>query len=110
VTAPDPVGAVFSALADPTRRHVVETLAGSAGSVTPTSLAAELPISRQAVAKHLAALDHAGLVESARAGREVRYTLTPEGLAAAAQWIAGVGAEWDTRLARLARVLGERGA
>ena len=51
----DPVDAVFSALADPSRRFVVETLAAR-GTATPTELAAELPVTRQAVAKHLAAL------------------------------------------------------
>src|SRR5438067_13256412 len=95
---------VFSALADPTRRFVVETLAAR-GDATATELAAELPVTRQAVAKHLAALNEAGLVESRREGRETRYELTPGPLAAAMDWMAGVGAEWDSRLARLRRHL-----
>jgi DNA-binding transcriptional ArsR family regulator len=96
---------VFAALADPTRREIVERLAHD-GPQTPTTLAAGLPITRQAVAKHLHALDTAGLVAPARAGREVRYRLTPAPLTDAAGWMAGVGAEWDERLARLQRALG----
>jgi DNA-binding transcriptional ArsR family regulator len=97
-------GEVFAALADPTRRHLVETLA-SRGGASATALAAELPISRQAVAKHLAALNGVGLVRSHRAGRETVYELQPAPLEEAASWIAEVGAEWDQRLARLQRVL-----
>lgn len=104
---PDPVGAVFHALADPTRRHVVETLARQPWA-TPSRLAAELPITRQAVAKHLAALTAAGLVTPTRSGRETQYRLTPEPLERAAGWMAGVGAEWDDRLGRLARLFAER--
>jgi DNA-binding transcriptional ArsR family regulator len=98
--AEDEVGAVFAALADPTRRRVVQSL--SAGStVTASRLAQELPITRQAVAKHLAALDHAGLVEAERRGRETHYRLTPEPLTEAASWMAAVGGEWDDRLESL---------
>jgi DNA-binding transcriptional ArsR family regulator len=96
----DSAGQVFSALADPQRRVVVELLAAR-GSATGTELAAELPVTRQAVAKHLGALARAGLVESARAGRETRYRLTPGPLAEALDWMVSVGAEWDERLARL---------
>ncbi len=99
----DRVGAVFAALADPTRRHVVALLAQSE-SATPTGLAAELPMTRQAVAKHLAALERAGLVEPRRAGRETRYRLTPEPLEEAMAWMAQVGGEWDERLGRLSRL------
>jgi DNA-binding transcriptional ArsR family regulator len=95
---------VFAALADPTRRHLVETLA-SGGGASATALAEGLPISRQAVAKHLAALGSAGLVRSRRSGRETLYELQPAPLADAADWIADVGAEWDDRLARLQRLL-----
>jgi len=99
--SPDPVGATFAALADPTRRHVIGVLSGG-GEVSVTELARELPISRQAVAKHLAALDRAGLVAARREGRETRYRLTPEPMGEAMAWMAGVGAGWDERLARLA--------
>lgn len=95
---------VFAALADPNRRYVLEALA-QRETATATELAAEMPVTRQAVAKHLAALNEAGLVESRREGRETRYELTPGPLGAAMDWMAGVGAEWDSRLARLARHL-----
>jgi DNA-binding transcriptional ArsR family regulator len=101
------VDAVFTALADPTRRRLVETLAGGS-TVTASALAADLPISRQAIAKHLAALRRARLVRAERVGRETRYRLRPEPLGDAAKWIATVGAEWDERLADLERLLADR--
>jgi ArsR family transcriptional regulator, cadmium/lead-responsive transcriptional repressor len=101
------VDAVFAALADTTRRRVIEHLA-AAESATATELAGELPVSRQAVAKHLATLGAAELVRSERSGRETRYRLTPEPFADAMGWMAAVGARWDSRLAALQRHLGER--
>jgi DNA-binding transcriptional ArsR family regulator len=98
----DRVGQVFSALADPTRRHLVESLAR--GSGTTTGLAGELPMTRQAVAKHLDTLRRAGLVRGTPSGREVVYELTPHRLREAARWMAELGAEWDERLARLAEL------
>jgi DNA-binding transcriptional ArsR family regulator len=100
--ADDDVGAVFAALADPTRREVVRSLAAQPG-LTASHLAGDLPMTRQAVAKHLAALAGAGLVHARREGRETRYTLTPAPLAGAMEWMAEVGAQWDDRLARLAQ-------
>jgi DNA-binding transcriptional ArsR family regulator len=97
-------GEVFSALSDPTRRYLVETLA-SRGGASATALAAELPISRQAVSKHLAALGSAGLVQRHRSGRETLYELQSAPLQEAAEWLAEVGAEWDDRLARLQQLL-----
>jgi DNA-binding transcriptional ArsR family regulator len=94
------VDAVFAALADPTRRAVIGRLAQEPASAS--ALAGELPVSRQAIAKHLAALDRAGLVAARREGRETRYRLTPEPMGEAMAWMAGVGARWDERLARLA--------
>ncbi len=91
---------VFAALSDATRRTLLTRLADG-GPATATQLAAELPITRQAVLKHLEALRDARLVTSARAGREVRYTVTPEPLADAVGWIADVGGQWDSRLAAL---------
>jgi DNA-binding transcriptional ArsR family regulator len=70
-------GAVFAALADGSRRRIASLLSEH-GPSTPTELAAQLPITRQAVAKHLDALEEAGLVEWKRNGRESRYRLTPE--------------------------------
>jgi DNA-binding transcriptional ArsR family regulator len=98
------VDTVFSALADPTRRTVLETLSSGA-TVTASGLARSLPISRQAVAKHLASLRDARLVSSERVGRETVYTLRPEPLEDAAAWIEKVGSEWDARLAALRRTL-----
>jgi DNA-binding transcriptional ArsR family regulator len=95
------VGAVFAALADPTRRDLVRSLAEHSG-LTASLLAEDLPMTRQAVAKHLGALSSAGLVTARREGRETRYTLTPAPLAEAIGWMTDVGAEWDTRLERLA--------
>jgi DNA-binding transcriptional ArsR family regulator len=94
------LGAVFSALADPTRRQVVRSLA-RAEAVTASGLAGELPMTRQAVTKHLAALERAGLVTPRREGRETQYRLTPEPLGEAIAWMAEVGARWDRSLARL---------
>jgi DNA-binding transcriptional ArsR family regulator len=100
----DRADAVFAALADPTRRHLVELLAAEPGA-TATGLAATLPISRQAVAKHLATLGHAGLVSSRRSGRELHFELEPRPLTDAAVWIAAVGGEWDGRLGNLRQLL-----
>ena len=97
----DRIGAVFAALADPTRRQVVRSLSRRQ-DLTASLLAGELPMTRQAVTKHLAALDRAGLVTARREGRETRYTLTPAPLADAMRWMDEVGAQWDDRLARLA--------
>jgi DNA-binding transcriptional ArsR family regulator len=99
---------VFGALGDPTRRHIVESLAR--GEATATQLAADLPVTRQAVSKHLTALREAGLVESRRQGRETLYRVNAEPLDAAAAWIVRVGGEWDARLARLRSLVeGRRG-
>ena len=97
---------VFGALADPNRRHLVEALARR--EATATQLAAGLPVTRQAVAKHLAALRDAGLVDSRRSGRETLYSLNPAPLDDAVTWIARVGGEWESRLAALRRHLEER--
>ncbi len=100
----DPTGRVFDALSDPNRRYVVEALA-QRPTATATELAAELPVTRQAVSKHLAALGDAGLVEGRREGRETRYRLTPGPLGDAMDWMADVGASWDARLMQLHRHL-----
>jgi DNA-binding transcriptional ArsR family regulator len=94
---------VFVALADPTRRLLLNALAAR-GEASATVLAVELPVSRQAVVKHLAVLERAGLVRGSRRGREVRYTVRPERLDATARWLAGLAAEWDTRLAAIKRL------
>jgi len=91
----DPLGQVFGALADPSRRQVIGYLS-ERGTATATELTGELPMTRQAVAKHLATLADAGLVESQRQGREMRYRLTE------------AGTEWDDRLDALVRHLQRR--
>jgi DNA-binding transcriptional ArsR family regulator len=93
---PDSLNQVFSALADPSRRHLLGYLADH-GTATTTEMTGELPMSRQAVAKHLAALSGAGLVEAERSGRETHYRLTT------------TGEEWDSRLDALLRHLERRG-
>lgn len=95
-----PVDSVFSALSDPSRRRLLETLAARE-SASLTELASQLPVTRQAVSKHLAALAQAGLVESARTGRETHYSITPQPLDDALAWMERIGDRWDERLARL---------
>ncbi|MFL5819894.1 MAG: ArsR/SmtB family transcription factor [Solirubrobacteraceae bacterium] len=94
---------LWSAVADPTRRRVLDVLL-TEDEASATSVAGELPVTRQAVAKHLAVLDRAGLVEGRRRGREVRYAVRPERLDVAARSMAQVAAEWDTRLAAIKRI------
>jgi DNA-binding transcriptional ArsR family regulator len=94
---------VLVALADPMRRRVLAVIA-SRGAATATAVAAQLPVSRQAVVKHLAVLNRAGLVSSQRQGREVRYTVRPERLDATARWFSDLAGEWDARLARIKRL------
>jgi DNA-binding transcriptional ArsR family regulator len=104
----DRVGPVFAALADPTRRQMVETLLRD-GSTSVPALTAVLPISRQAVAKHLATLGDAGLVErSPAAGREVRYQLREGALGPAAAWVREAEVAWDERLGRLKGAVEQR--
>jgi len=98
-----PVDSVLAALADPTRRQLLDQLADQ-GEATATTLAAALPVSRQAVVKHLAVLDAAGLVSGSRVGREMRYVVRPAALDATARWMATLAAEWDRQLARIKRV------
>ena len=102
-----PTDVVFSALSDPSRRSLLEALAARE-SASLTELAARLPVTRQAVSKHLAVLNNAGLVESNRSGRETRYRLTPEPLSDAVVWMERIGDRWDERLARLREHLGRR--
>src|SRR5262249_5760299 len=98
--------AVFAALADPTRRTMMRRLLDD-GPDTATVLARELPITRQAVVRHLQTLSEAGLVTPQRDGREVRYRATPAPLADAAAWMVESGAQWDRRLTRLQHKLHE---
>ncbi|HEY0448140.1 metalloregulator ArsR/SmtB family transcription factor [Actinophytocola sp.] len=99
----DAVTEVLVALADPTRRLLLDRLAAH-GEATATVLAGRLPVSRQAIVKHLAVLDRAGLVEGHKQGREMRYTVRPEPLGATARWMSAVAMQWDTRLAAIKRI------
>jgi DNA-binding transcriptional ArsR family regulator len=101
------VDAVFAALSDPTRREVVRCIS-EGGPVTATELAERIPISRQAIVKHLASLEEAGLVDSTVEGRSRRFRLTPGPMREAMGWMADVGAEWDDRLEALRRHLSSR--
>jgi DNA-binding transcriptional ArsR family regulator len=95
---------IFAALADPTRRGLLENLAENSPR-TATQLAEAYPITRQGILKHLHILEEAGLVAVYQEGREKRYTLTPEPLNDVDEWIKALGAKWDERLLRLKTML-----
>ncbi|MEO3829721.1 metalloregulator ArsR/SmtB family transcription factor [Actinomadura sp. B10D3] len=92
--------ALWAAIGDPTRRRMLDLLLSEGGG-TATSLSEHLPVTRQAVAKHLAVLDRAGLVHAATAGRQRRYRVDQARLARAAAQLAEVGGAWDARLRRI---------
>lgn len=94
---------LWSAIGDPTRRRMLDLLLAEGGG-TATSLGAQLPVTRQAVAKHLGVLDRAGLVHGDQVGRERRYRVDEVQLARAAAELAEVGAAWDDRLRRIKRI------
>ncbi len=99
---------IFGALSDPTRRAMLETLMAQ-GSTSVPALSAQLPISRQAVAKHVQVLDEAGLIERAEiTGREVHYRLAPRALTPAVDWMGHADAAWSGRLDRLKRAAESR--
>lgn len=91
---------LFGALADPTRRLLVERLL-TQGPTTATLLAETMPVTRQAILKHLQVLEAAGLLARDRVGREVRYRVTPLPLATAVGWILDTAGQWDRRIDRL---------
>ena len=88
---------IFTALADPTRRTIIEMLVDD-GAQTATQLAGKLPLTRQGVTKHLGIMAEAGLVTVRQRGRDKFYHLTPEPLEAASLWISAIAARWDQRL------------
>jgi ArsR family transcriptional regulator, cadmium/lead-responsive transcriptional repressor len=94
---------LWSAVGDPTRRRLLDLLL-SAGGGTATTLGRQLPVTRQAVAKHLAVLDRVGLVRSTPAGREKRYQVDEAQLARAVAQLSSVGSAWDARLQRIKRI------
>ena len=97
--------AVFVALADPTRRQLLERLA--MGPSTATGIADRFPVTRQAVVKHLGALEVAGMVAKERHGREVHYRLESAPLGEASAWLTSLSARWEQRLLRLKRYVEE---
>lgn len=97
--------AIFRALGDPTRLEVMQVLGGGSGA-TATELALRLPITRQAVAKHVAVLSEAGLLEREQRGRAVIYHAQPDVLTEAADWLLRASVAWDVRLANLGSALG----
>ena len=94
---------LWSAVGDPTRRRMLDLLL-SGGGGSSTTLSEQLPVTRQAVAKHLAVLDRVGLVHSAPFGRERRYEVDEAQLARAVAQLASVGAAWDARLRRIKQI------
>jgi DNA-binding transcriptional ArsR family regulator len=94
---------LWAAVGDPTRRRLLDALL-TLGEATATTLSGELPVTRQAVAKHLTVLGRAGLVDGRRDGREVLYTVRPERLDEVSRAMARVVADWDQRLATIKRL------
>ena len=94
---------LWSAIGDPTRRSMIDLLL-SEGNGTATSLSERLPVTRQAVAKHLAVLDRVGLVHASPAGRERHFQVDEAQLARAAAQLAAVGDSWNTRLHSIKRI------
>lgn len=92
--------ALWAALGDPTRRRLLDLLLAG-GSGTATSLSGRMPVTRQAVAKHLGVLERAELVVPSKHGREVRYAVNEAQFARAVAQLAAVGATWDARLRRI---------
>ena len=91
---------LWSAVGDPTRRRLLDQMLRDGGG-TATSLSAHLPVTRQAVSKHLNVLDRAGLVRATAIGREKRYTVDDAQLSRAVAQLSTVGATWDARLRRI---------
>ena len=94
---------LWSAVGDPTRRRLLDLLLLE-GEATATSLGERLPVTRQAVAKHLGVLDRVGLVRSSPAGRERRFRVDEAQLARAVAQLSSVGTAWDARLQRIKRI------
>ena len=94
---------LWSAIGDPTRRRMLDLLLVDGGG-TATSLGQQLPVTRQAVAKHLGVLDRVGLVRATPAGRERRYHVDDAQLARAVAQLSSVGSAWDARLQRIKRI------
>lgn len=98
---------MFAALADPTRRDLIDQLA-STGPTNASILAQAYPVSRQAIVKHLGLLHDAGILSAERFGNEVRYNLVAGALNPATLWMERVGGDWDRRVTALQKRLSER--
>ena len=94
---------VLTALADPMRRRVLDLVAAK-GPVSASALATELPVSRQAIVKHLGVLEKAELVASVRVGRENNFSVRSDALDATATWMASLASQWDKRLAAIKKI------
>lgn len=94
---------LWSAVGDPTRRRMLDQLLLDGGG-TATSLSGHVPVTRQAVAKHLDVLERAGLVHATAMGRERRYQVDDAQLARAVAQLSTVGATWDARLRRIKKI------
>lgn len=94
---------LWSAVGDPTRRRMLDLLLTDGGG-TATTLSGQLPVTRQAVAKHLGVLDRVGLVHPTAAGRERRYEVDEAQMARAVAQLTAVGSAWDRRLGRITRI------
>jgi DNA-binding transcriptional ArsR family regulator len=94
---------LWSAIGDPTRRRMLDLLLAT-GAATATSLSTQLPVTRQAVAKHLVVLDRAGLVRVTPAGREKRFQVDEAQLGRAVAQLNDVGNTWDARLRRIKQI------
>jgi ArsR family transcriptional regulator, cadmium/lead-responsive transcriptional repressor len=99
----DDADRLWAAIADPNRLQLLDLLLATGGA-TASALARDLPITRQGIAKHLAVLERAGLVESTRAGREVRFTVREDRLDEATRRMAQIAARWDQRLSAIKRL------
>ena len=95
---------LWSAVGDPTRRRMLDQLLLDGGGGTATSLSEQLPVTRQAVSKHLDVLDRAGLVHATAIGREKRYQVDDAQLSRAVAQLSSVGATWDARLRRIKKI------
>ncbi|HZB39396.1 MAG TPA: winged helix-turn-helix domain-containing protein [Ilumatobacter sp.] len=93
---------LWSAIGDPTRRRMLDLLLDGDG--TATTLSRQLPVTRQAVAKHLGVLDRVGLVRATHASREKRYRVDERQLSQAVAQLSSVGSAWDARLQRIKRI------
>ncbi|HET6507618.1 MAG TPA: metalloregulator ArsR/SmtB family transcription factor [Baekduia sp.] len=100
---------LWAAVGDPSRRRVLDALL-TRGTATPTALADDLPLTRQAVTKHLAVLDRAGLVTARRHGREVRFAVQPARLDEATRALTDAARAWDRRLLAIKRIAEELAA